>query len=145
MKSNWNLSWKCTLSSHGTKSSHVMQCHSLQWSTDSHGLPYIIYKLVYKSWLNPVMYIQAIYPPFSGIANAMGWFIWCFYYRKSRPYVWRCALFVLLVGGCMIFELMDFPPFLWVIDAHSLWHLATAGLPFIFYRYVHWWHCTDSG
>ncbi|XP_023721016.1 post-GPI attachment to proteins factor 3 [Cryptotermes secundus] len=71
-----------------------------------------------------------------GIANAMGWFIWCFYYRKSQPYVWRCALFVLLVGVCMIFELMDFPPFLWVIDAHSLWHLATAGLPFIFYRFL---------
>ena len=67
----------------------------------------------------------------------MGWFIWCFYYWKSRPYVWRCAVFVLLVGVCMVFEVMDFPPLLWIIDAHSLWHLATAGLPFIFYRYVY--------
>jgi len=66
----------------------------------------------------------------------MGWFIWCFYYWKSRPYVWRCALFVFLVGVCMIFEVMDFPPLLWIVDAHSLWHLTTAGLPFIFYRYV---------
>jgi hypothetical protein len=72
----------------------------------------------------------------SGIANAMGWFIWCFYYRKSQPYVWRCALFVLLVGVCMIFEVLDFPPLLWIMDAHALWHLATAGLPFLFYRYV---------
>lgn len=36
----------------------------------------------------------------------------------------------------MIFEVMDFPPFLWIIDAHSLWHFATAGLPFIFYRFL---------
>jgi hypothetical protein len=43
----------------------------------------------------------------------------------------------------MIFEVMDFPPLLWIIDAHSLWHLATAGLPFIFYRYVYWWHCVQ--
>lgn len=71
-----------------------------------------------------------------GIANAMGWSVWCFYYWKTRPYVWRCALFVVLVGLCMIFEVMDFPPLLWVIDAHSLWHLATAGLPFIFYRFL---------
>jgi hypothetical protein len=73
----------------------------------------------------------------AGIANAMGWSVWCFYYWKTRPYVWRCALFVVLVGLCMIFEVMDFPPLLWVIDAHSLWHLATAGLPFIFYRYIY--------
>ncbi|XP_069683726.1 post-GPI attachment to proteins factor 3 [Periplaneta americana] len=71
-----------------------------------------------------------------GIANAMGWFIWCLYYRKSQPYVWRCALFVALVGVCMLFEVMDFPPLLWLVDAHSLWHLATAGLPFIFYRFL---------
>jgi hypothetical protein len=79
---------------------------------------------------------KGYYPTVTGIASAMGWFVWCFYYWKSRPYVWRCAVFVLLVGVCMIFEVMDFPPLLWVIDAHSLWHLATAGLPFIFYRYV---------
>lgn len=36
----------------------------------------------------------------------------------------------------MIFEVMDFPPLMWIIDAHSLWHFATAGLPFLFYRYV---------
>ncbi|KDR20100.1 Post-GPI attachment to proteins factor 3, partial [Zootermopsis nevadensis] len=71
-----------------------------------------------------------------GIANAMGWLIWCFYYWKSQLYVWQCALFVLLVGVCMIFEVMDFPPLMWIIDAHSLWHFATAGLPFLFYRYV---------
>lgn len=30
-----------------------MQCRSLQWSTDSHGLPYV---LCISHWLNPVMY-----------------------------------------------------------------------------------------
>ncbi|PSN47000.1 hypothetical protein C0J52_15328 [Blattella germanica] len=71
-----------------------------------------------------------------GVANAMGWFIWCFYHRKTQPYVWRCALFVSLVGLCMLLEIMDFPPILWLVDAHSLWHLATAGLPFIFYQFL---------
>ena len=91
--------------------------------------------------------VYSYYVTVTGIANAMGWFIWCFYYWKSRPYVWRCALFVLLVGVCMIFEVMDFPPVLWIIDAHSLWHLATAGLPFIFYQYVYrlMTVCTDTG
>ena len=97
----------------------------------------------YSKWLDTFrtdlvyIYIYNYYVTVTGIANAMGWFIWCFYYWKSRPYVWRCALFVFLVGVCMIFEVLDFPPLLWIIDAHSLWHLATAGLPFIFYRYVY--------
>ncbi|KAJ9588908.1 hypothetical protein L9F63_017786, partial [Diploptera punctata] len=71
-----------------------------------------------------------------GFANAMGWFIWCYYYRKTQPYVWRCALFVSLIGLCMLLEIIDFPPILWLIDAHALWHLATSGLPFLFYRFL---------
>ncbi|KAJ9590286.1 hypothetical protein L9F63_027875 [Diploptera punctata] len=28
------------------------------------------------------------------------------------------------------------PSDLWLIDAHALWHLATSGLPFLFYRFL---------
>jgi hypothetical protein len=28
----------------------------------------------------------------------------------------------------MALELLDFPPFLWILDAHALWHLTTVPL-----------------
>ena len=36
-------------------------------------------------------------------------------------------------------QLLDFPPILWIFDAHSLWHLSTIPLPLFWYRYVRMW------
>jgi len=33
-------------------------------------------------------------------------------------------------------ELFDFPPWLRVIDAHALWHLATAPIAIYWYRFL---------
>ena len=34
-------------------------------------------------------------------------------------------------------QLLDFPPILWILDAHSLWHFSTIPLPLLWYRCVH--------
>ena len=41
--------------------------------------------------------------------------------------VWsgRSAILVMATTAAMSLELFDFPPFLRILDAHSLWHLAT--------------------
>jgi hypothetical protein len=39
------------------------------------------------------------------------------------------------VHWCVItLQLLDFPPFWWTFDAHSLWHLSTVPLPLMWYR-----------
>ncbi|XP_049777426.1 post-GPI attachment to proteins factor 3 [Schistocerca cancellata] len=71
-----------------------------------------------------------------GIVNGLGWLLWCTWCRKMQPYVWRCALFVVLAGLSLLLEIADFPPLLWTLDAHALWHLATVPLPILFYRFL---------
>lgn len=47
-----------------------------------------------------------------------------------------CFHVVLKVSLLSSFQLLDFPPILWVFDAHSLWHLSTVPLPLLWYRLV---------
>ncbi|GLH15920.1 Post-GPI attachment to proteins factor 3 [Gryllus bimaculatus] len=71
-----------------------------------------------------------------GAVTTLGWLMWASLVRKQQPYVWRCAAFSVLTGLCVCFEVIDFPPILWIVDAHSLFHLSTAGLPILFYRFL---------
>lgn len=41
-----------------------------------------------------------------------------------------------LVNVAMLLEVLDFPPLLGILDAHSLWHAATAPLAYLFYSFV---------
>lgn len=41
-----------------------------------------------------------------------------------------------LVNVAMLLEVLDFPPILGVLDAHSLWHAATAPLAYLFYSFI---------
>lgn len=53
------------------------------------------------------------------------------------PQVHACRLrqvIVLIATVPLMFQLLDFPPLWWVLDAHSLWHLGTIPLPYIWYR-----------
>jgi hypothetical protein len=36
----------------------------------------------------------------------------------------------------MLFELLDFPPLLGLLDAHALWHGATAPLAYLLYSFL---------
>lgn len=61
--------------------------------------------------------------PFTTGSNAKRWLpkpLWC----------------VILMTGATALELFDFPPWYRIIDAHSLWHLATAPIAGIWYRFL---------
>lgn len=57
--------------------------------------------------------------------------------RNYRP---RCAsqaaLGVALTMVAMSLELLDFPPFARVLDAHALWHAATVPIAALWYRFL---------
>jgi len=55
-------------------------------------------------------------------------------YRPS--FVNHAALFVLLTTLATTLELFDFPPWGRVIDAHALWHLATAPIALLWYDFL---------
>nr|SVE78888.1 EOG090X0702 [Daphnia lumholtzi] len=71
-----------------------------------------------------------------GAVNILGWSIWCLKFYKRRPYVKQCAAFLALVAFTTLFELLDFPPLFWVLDAHALWHLSTAPLAILWYKFL---------
>ncbi|XP_077282963.1 per1-like protein PGAP3 [Arctopsyche grandis] len=73
----------------------------------------------------------------AGFLGGLGWFIWCSVQLwRGRLYVWRCLAFVVLTAASMLLELSDFPPLFHFWDAHALWHVSTAPLPFLFYRFI---------
>jgi hypothetical protein len=42
----------------------------------------------------------------------------------------------ILTMAATALELFDFPPWFGVIDAHSLWHLATAPIAVVWYDFI---------
>lgn len=48
---------------------------------------------------------------------------------------YRCILCQIGFAAASMLELFDFPPFFRTFDAHSLWHLATVPLGFVWYRF----------
>ncbi|KAJ7700820.1 Per1-like protein [Mycena rosella] len=57
--------------------------------------------------------------------------------KSYRPaFVTSAGIFVLFTTAASALELFDFPPILRVIDAHSLWHLATAPIALIWYNFL---------
>lgn len=51
------------------------------------------------------------------------------------PYVWKCALYVTLSAVATLLELVDNPPIFYLLDFHAIWHLTTAPIAVLFYRY----------
>ncbi|KAM8714400.1 hypothetical protein ACLKA7_014519 [Drosophila subpalustris] len=72
----------------------------------------------------------------TGTLAAVGWFVWCHRVRYRRPYYKRILRFYVLFALAMSLELLDFPPILWILDAHSLWHLATVPLVSLYYDFM---------
>lgn len=66
----------------------------------------------------------------------VGWLLWTLINYNTRPYAWKVAAFSLLIALSTLLELLDFPPILWLIDAHALWHLATGFITIIFYQFL---------
>ena len=72
-----------------------------------------------------------------GLLNVICWLLWSILnFSRGRIYVWQCAVPVLLTMLFVTLELLDFSPFAWTIDAHSVWHLSTIPLPILWYRFI---------
>lgn len=71
-----------------------------------------------------------------GLVNGCGWVAWCVPRAQSRRYVKWCTYTVVCALTSTLLEVCDFPPLMWTVDAHALWHLATAPLPFMWYRFL---------
>ncbi|XP_062894125.1 post-GPI attachment to proteins factor 3 [Mobula hypostoma] len=71
-----------------------------------------------------------------GLLNMLWWLAWCLQNRTRLPYVWKCALVMVMLQGLALLELLDFPPLLWAFDAHAIWHFSTVPVPFLFYSFL---------
>ncbi|XP_048416798.1 post-GPI attachment to proteins factor 3 isoform X1 [Stegostoma tigrinum] len=71
-----------------------------------------------------------------GMINLLWWLSWCFWNRYHLPHVWKCIVVVVMLHGLALLELLDFPPLLWVFDAHAAWHFSTIPVPFLFYSFL---------
>ncbi|XP_037973734.2 post-GPI attachment to proteins factor 3 [Plutella xylostella] len=72
-----------------------------------------------------------------GVIGSVLWLAWSvFQYWRGRTHTWRMMCFTILAGAALSLELLDFPPKAGVWDAHALWHLATAPLVPLFYKFV---------
>src|SRR3569832_333327 len=73
-----------------------------------------------------------------GILNAFTWLAWGLnvlrIYGLKAGHAWFCIMCVSVACILMLFELLDFPPWFWMFDALSLWHLGTASLPLVWSR-----------
>ncbi|RKP07946.1 Per1-like-domain-containing protein [Thamnocephalis sphaerospora] len=68
-----------------------------------------------------------------GMLHNLIWCAWAARNWRTRPYAWQVVALVVCVTSAMMLELFDFPPLGWLVDAHALWHAATALL-------VPWWY-----
>lgn len=69
-----------------------------------------------------------------GVVGAVMWLVYCFAVRHPGRGV--VVAFMCLVHGAMLFEVLDFPPLLGLVDAHCVWHLLTVPLVYLWYQFV---------
>lgn len=72
----------------------------------------------------------------AGAAQSLLWLAWAVAAPRRSPGRASLLAFILLLNACMALEILDFPPLLSVLDAHSLWHAATAPLVYLFYHFI---------
>ena len=48
----------------------------------------------------------------------------------------KAFVFVLLTTAATALELFDFPPWMFIIDAHALWHLSTVPITKSWYDFL---------
>lgn len=72
-----------------------------------------------------------------GLLTNFHWLLW--YYKRGYKtnYGWKQVVFTVGISFAMSLEVLDFPPILGFIDAHSLWHLSTIPLVFLHYSFLY--------
>lgn len=73
-----------------------------------------------------------------GAVQTVGWAGWALGTREGRAHPGRAALlaFMAAVNAASLLEVLDFPPLWGALDAHALWHAATAPLTLLWFRFV---------
>ena len=69
-----------------------------------------------------------------GVLQQVIWCTWVLYNR--HPCRNQLLSFVLLINVALSLEVLDFPPICGLLDAHSLWHLCTVPLIYLWYSFV---------
>ena len=68
-----------------------------------------------------------------GVLNGLLWLGWSGLHYKDGGHVKRGVAAILMLSLSVLLELLDFPPWLWSVDSHALWHAATVPIPFLWY------------
>jgi len=102
-----------------------------------------VFAVLFLYYLGHISYLGLIFFDYSfnmfactviGIFEYSLWLYWA-YKNKYRPYAKQIVFTVILTFFAMMFELYDFSPFAFTVDAHSLWHLGTAIILKIYYDF----------
>lgn len=74
----------------------------------------------------------------AGALQTAAWAAWALCSKTGRAHPGRTALlkFMAAVNFATLLEILDFPPLWKVLDAHALWHAATAPLTLLWYKFV---------
>lgn len=106
------------------------------WTVLCVGL-YVAHVVYLKAFTWDYTYNMAANVVIGIIQNVMwSWFSWDKYRSSGRAYTTWPGLAVAWVVLAMSLELLDFPPWLGCLDAHSLWHLGTVAPTILLYKYV---------
>lgn len=72
----------------------------------------------------------------AGLLNGTLWILYHILTRRKYSHQWMATCAVVGTITLLSLELFDFAPFLWIFDAHSLWHLGTVFFPFLWYPFM---------
>lgn len=81
----------------------------------------------------------------TGITGSLLWLAWCATHYRHRAqlfkpsaydHIKRGAMAIVVVNAALSLELIDFQPIWYTFDAHSLWHAATIGFPYYWFKYT---------
>ena len=66
-----------------------------------------------------------------GVLNGLLWLGWAWRHAADGPHVRRGCVAILALSLGVLLELLDFPPWAWLVDSHALWHLVTVPVPLL--------------
>ncbi|XP_053214023.1 post-GPI attachment to proteins factor 3-like [Panonychus citri] len=109
-------------------------------------LPFISYYLYHVYYLIFVQFDYAFNMKanlVAGFSSSLLWLIWAYKRLATIPmsqlkdhHIVKCVISILLVNCLLIFEINDFPPIYFILDAHSIWHFGTICLPFLWFSFL---------
>jgi hypothetical protein len=72
-----------------------------------------------------------------GLLTNFHWLLWYYRIGYKNNYGWKQVAFTFGICLAMSLEVWDFSPIFGLLDAHSLWHLATIPLVFLHYSFLY--------